>query len=260
MVIIGHQYKIADQIRQAQLDTGGIDALENLLRVIILVQLNVGTNQAIHTLVYHLDGIFGVLCEEGSDQIHKQRIVMVNDTVLTPVHLIQLASHKKLKLVVIRFNGLELQLALVVKAVPLEFILIVEVLFQFCSITFVGRRVGQSLDQDVQGRKPLLAINDDVAVDMLLGRQRSIDEGTTEMLPILLKSQDDVLKELLTLLRGPGIVSLKDRNAVLLFIRLNVVIQHSAAFDSHTTFTPFFLDSDAVRSCHSSSPAVQDIP
>ena len=80
------------------------------------------------------------------------------------------------------------------------------------------------------------------------------------MLPILLESQDDVLKELLTLLRGPGIVPLKDRNAVLFFIRLNVIIQHSAAFDSHTTFTPFFLDSGIVRFYHSTFPAVRDIP
>ena len=61
------------------------------------------------------------------------------------------------------------------------------------------------------------------------------------MKPVLLKSENNVLKQFFALLRGPSIVTLKDRDAVLLFVGLNIVVQHSSAFDSHDPVTPIFI-------------------
>ncbi len=49
--------------------------------------------------------------------------------------------------------------------------------------------------------------------------------------PVFLISQNDILKQLFTLFICPCIIPLKYGNTILVFIRLNVIVQHSSAVD-----------------------------
>ena len=233
LIVIRHQHIVADEVGQTQLNASGVDTLEDLLRIVILVELNVGADQTVHAVVDHHNGVVGIFSQESSDQLSEQHIVVINDAVLALVHLVKLSCHEQLQLIVVRLDGFQLQLALIIKAVAIELVLIVEVFLQFCLVAFIRGRIRQCLDENVQSGESLLTVNDDVAVNMLSGGQRSIDKGTAAVLTILLERKHNVLKQLLALFTGPGIVPLKNRNTILLFIGLNVVIQHSSAFNSH---------------------------
>ena len=241
LIVIRHQYIVADKVGQTKLNARGVDTLEDLLRIVILVELNVGADQAVHAVMDHHNGVVGVFGQESCDQVPEQHIVVINNAVLALVHLIKLSCHEQLQLIVVRLDGFQLQLALIIKAIAVELVFVVEVLLQFSLIAFIGGRIRQCLDENIQSSKSLLTVNDDVTVDMLSGGQRSIDKGTAEVLTILFECQNNILKQLFALFGSPGIIPLKDRNTILFFVGLNVVIQHSSTFNSHKPDAPFFV-------------------
>lgn len=84
----------------------------------------------------HHNGVVGIFSQESSDQLSEQHIVVIKDAVLALVHLVKLSCHEQLQLIVVRLDGFQLQLALIIKAVAIELVLIVEVFLQFCLVAF----------------------------------------------------------------------------------------------------------------------------
>lgn len=123
LIVIRHQHIVADEVGQTQLNASGVDTLENLLRIVILVELNVGADQTVHAVVDHHNGVVGIFSQESSDQLSEQHIVVINDAVLALVHLVKLSCHEQLQLIVVRLDGFQLQLALIIKAVAVELVL-----------------------------------------------------------------------------------------------------------------------------------------
>ena len=107
LIIISHQYIVSYQIRQPQFNTSGVDALEYFLCVVIMIQFYICTNQIINTVMDHHNGIRRIFGKKCCDQFLEQHIVMINNAVLSLIHLIKFTCHQQLQLVIISFNRLE---------------------------------------------------------------------------------------------------------------------------------------------------------
>ena len=108
LIVIRHQHIVADQVRQTQLNAGGVDTLEDFLGIVIMIQLDIRANQIINSVMDHHNGICRIFRKKCSDQVFEQHIVMVNNAVLALIHLIQLTCHQQLKLIIVCLDWLEL--------------------------------------------------------------------------------------------------------------------------------------------------------
>lgn len=90
LIVIRHQHIVADEVGQTQLNASGVDTLEDLLLIVILVELNVGADQTVMPSWIIIMELSGSSARKVATTL-EQHIVVINDAVLALVHLVKLS-------------------------------------------------------------------------------------------------------------------------------------------------------------------------
>ena len=241
MICIHHQHKVPNLVCKAQRHSCRVDTLKYLLGIVIWVQADINTCELLDPIVDlgH--------CHAGRlllpDQITEQLIVMPDSARL--INFIHFPVHEEEKLVVIALYRLQLQLAGNIDRISVERVAVDEDALNSIPLAVCFSHVHQRLQKQINCRHPLLAINYDIVIDVIFEPHKGVYHRTTEVFLTSMGGNNDVLEQLHTLILGPLVVSLIDRNSVLTLILLYKIVHDPARIYPHVRFLSLGLSHPA---------------